>query len=144
MITNNFLSLKRGEIYGTAAQEIYDDCCKKFRWDRSKRGQFGRQQLLYAENSDYIGKQSVWFLAHSNWTGTNNGCWINRIWNDTIEEEYMDGYRPSTIDKTDRIVFAKTKNGKYMFLGVYKIESQTHNKRVYILISSQYPMLISN
>ncbi len=35
----------------TNALDIYDDCCLKFNWDPTKRGFFGRQQLLYAESA---------------------------------------------------------------------------------------------
>lgn len=36
---------------GSTAQSIYDMCCCKFKWDRSKRSFFGKQQVLYAEGA---------------------------------------------------------------------------------------------
>ena len=58
--------------YGGRAQAIYDECCKVFGWDSSKRYLFGLQQILYAEKVTPEG-YSPWFLPHNNWTETKEG-----------------------------------------------------------------------
>jgi len=64
--------------YGTRAQDIYDDCCKKFGWDYSKRSLFAPQKPLYAAGATPEGYSPL-FLAHSNWTESKGSNWTNTI-----------------------------------------------------------------
>lgn len=105
--------------YGGSAQPIYDECCRKFGWDNSKRYLFGRQQYLYAEGATPEG-YSPWFLAHSNWTQTKGGEWSNKILRDTIEEVWLKPNDGMYYDKTIRVMFAKTKSHGYVFIGLYR------------------------
>lgn len=105
--------------YGTRAQEIYDDCCKKFGWDYSKRYLFGMLQILYAEEATPE-KYSPWFLPHNNWTETKGGNWFNKIQGDIIEEMWTKIDNRFYNDNTLRVTFVKNKSKEYIFLGIYK------------------------
>lgn len=152
-----FRNIHKG--YGRAAQPIYDECCRVFNWDSSKRHLFGRQQLLYSVNATPEG-YSVWFLVHSNWTATKGGKWYNKIEGDTIEEMWL-SEKGGLQDTSIRVTFAKMKTREYSFIGIYaplKLEEKiitsdivTSNQGVvakagesvwiktYRLISDQYP-----
>ncbi len=71
LFIDKVVKLQNMKVYGTKAQDIYDACCRKFKWDSSKRGSFGPQKTLYTMNATPE-NYSVWFLAHSNWTDTGN------------------------------------------------------------------------
>ncbi len=107
--------------YGTRAQPIYDECCKKFGWDSSKRGLFAPQKPLYALKATPEGYSPL-FLAHSNWTESKGGNWTNTITPTTIEEKWDTLDYVFYQDQCTRVVFAKTKhcNYNYVFLGLYK------------------------
>ena len=148
------------KTYGTRAQAIYDDFCKKFGWDCTKSYLFGRQQILYAEKASPEG-YSPWFLPHSNWTETKGGNWFNTIRGDVIEEMWVEEQPRMHYDKTTRITFVKKKSGEYVFYGLYnpiKVEEKKISEdiidrngvvlkkagekvwfKTYKLISSQYP-----
>lgn len=134
--------LQSNNTYGTVAQKIYDSCCAAFGWDKNKRGLFGRQQELYAEDATPE-KYSVWFLAHSNWTDTRNGQWSNKIYHKIkhINERWDDITKPRfESDAEIRVVFAKNRDRKYVFLGIYKclsIDTATKTK-IYELIADEY------
>lgn len=104
--------------YGTRAQAIYDECCKVFKWDISKRYLFGLQQILYAEKATPEG-YSPWFLPHNNWTETKGGNWFNKIYGDLIEEIWLEQKEGLYHDGTTRVTFTKRKSGEYVFLGLY-------------------------
>lgn len=127
-------------VYGTKALDIYDECCKSFGWKKYERGNFGFQQKLYAKDAAGEGL-SVWFIAHSDWTGTNGNDYINTLglFCDPIIEEYLNNESPSRNDKTNRIIFAKKKNGTYYFVGVFKVSEQNDRIREYKQISRTYP-----
>lgn len=135
--------------YGTRAQEIYEDCCKKFGWDYSQRGFFAPKKPLYAYNATPEG-YSVIFLAHSNWTETKAKNKINIIKEKTLEERWnvIDDNAFYT-DKYIRVAFAKSKQRGYVFLGVYryketKTESfpgeKTQHVKIYERISDVYSL----
>lgn len=107
--------------YGTRAQDIYDDCCKKFGWDYTKRGLFAPQKPLYAAGATREGYSPL-FLAHSNWTESKGSNWTNTITANTIEEKWDEIDYDFYHDKHTRVVFAKSKNcsWNYVFIGVYK------------------------
>lgn len=136
--------LKSMNVYGTKAQDIYDECCKQLGFKSYYRGLFGMLQELYALNATKEG-YSVWFLAHSNWTATSNGKWSNEI-HDGIK--YIDEFWDDTTigrfkeDAEIRVTFAKKKNNKYVFLGIYKCLFIDDVKRVkrYEIISDKYPL----
>lgn len=137
--------LEYGKYYGTTAKEIYSQCCDVFNWEKKEIGKFGQQQELYAMDATPE-KFSVWFLAHSNWTATKNGKWHNSI--DTskgIIEEYWDDKSIARFDKDKepRVVFAKDKTNKYLFLGVYENESidEKNSVKAYRKISNVYPII---
>ena len=105
--------------YGTRAQAIYDECCKRFGWDYSKRYLFGMLQILYAKEATPE-KFSPWFLAHNNLTDTKGGNWFNKIQGNTIEEMWLERDDRFYSDKTLRVTFVKNKSKEYVFLGIYK------------------------
>jgi len=107
--------------YGTRAQDIYDDCCKKFGWDYSKRSLFAPQKPLYAAGATPEGYSPL-FLAHSNWTESKGSNWTNTITANTIEEKWDEIGYDFYHDNHTRVVFAKSKNcsWNYVFIGVYK------------------------
>lgn len=129
--------------YGTRAIDIYDECCNSLGFHSFERGKFGRQQELFAMNATKEG-YCVWFLAHSNWTATKNGKWENEIFDSIkhIDEKWDDPMiKRFGEDAEIRVVFAKQKNGMYVFLGVYKCLFIDDDKRVkrYEIISDKYP-----
>ena len=107
--------------YGTRAQDIYDDCCKKFGWDSTKRGLFAPQKPLYAAAATREGYSPL-FLAHSIWTESKGGIFTNTITENTIEEKWNEIGYDFYHDNHTRVVFAKSKNcsWNYVFIGVYK------------------------
>lgn len=116
---NNKLVRNLHKGYGTRAQDIYDDCCKKFGWDYSKRYLFGMLQILYAKEATPE-RFSPWFLPHNNLTDTKGGNWFNKIQGDIIEEMWLERDDRFYSDKTHRVTFVKNKSKEYIFLGVYK------------------------
>lgn len=115
----NKLTRNLNKGYGTRAQDIYDECCKKFGWDYSKRYLFGMLQILYAEEATPE-KYSPWFLPHNNWTETKGGNWFNKIQGDIIEEMWTKIDNRFYNDNTLRVTFVKNKSKEYIFLGIYK------------------------
>ena len=135
----DFMKELRYGKYGTRALDIYDSCCESFGWEKSKRNNFFPQRPLYAKEAAGD-NASVWFIANSNWIKFNPK--FKNILNsslDSITEEYMQGEKPREIDKTNRIVFAKKKDGNYYFLGVYEVLEQNDKIRIYKRISNIYP-----
>lgn len=127
---------------GAKAKTIYEMCCKRYGFKQEYSGKFGLRQGLYAADATPEG-YSVWFLAHSNWTGTENGKWKNTIkpleriiteqWNHLDSRFYY--------DNGIRIVFAKNKNMRYVFLGIYKVKGSNISTRTkeYELMCTKYP-----
>lgn len=108
--------LIRGKAYGTAAKDIYLSACDAFSWNRSNAGHFGWQTPNYSDIATPEG-YSVWFLAHSNWTGTDTHGVINKISESYMEQWWMDKDYPKA-GKRPRVIFAK-KDGVYLFLGIF-------------------------
>ncbi|MGN0743989.1 MAG: hypothetical protein ACI4MZ_01760 [Christensenellales bacterium] len=106
--------------YGTNAKEIYMQGCRVFGWYENKKYQFDALHYLYSDNATREGF-GVWFLAHSNWTNTNNDRWLNKISIEKKEIEESWAYIDSSYrsDTARRLVFAKNDNG-YAFIGVYE------------------------
>ena len=105
--------------YGGKAQVIYDECCRRFGWDNSKRYLFEMMQILYAKEATPE-KYSPWFLPHNNLTETKGGNWFNKIQGDTIVDMWLERDDRFYTDKTCRVTFVKNKSGQYVFLGIYE------------------------
>ena len=136
--------LKRdvSEGYGSNAKEIYTRGCELYGWDESKANCFGYQTAMFAPNATPEG-YSVWFLTHSNLSGTYGGTWNNKIEGSTIEETwtndlYSDYFRNDNL----RITFAKkrcaNKDEEYVFIGLYEYVSTKDNVKIYRKISDVY------
>lgn len=126
---------------GTNAQKIFDECAEKFGWLKTERVNFGMMQKMFSDKA--AGENySVWFIAHSDWSGTNDDLYKNilGVTASTIKEEYLKDSVPETTDQSTRIVFAKRKNEEYYFLGLYKLLEQNSTTRIYKRISDQYPI----
>ncbi len=109
--------------YGECAKVIYENLCTKYRWNAIYSKDFTYGKLFFAPYATRKGL-SVWFLAHNNWTKTNNGMWQNEIFlekGELVESYPVDKSYYS--DQTDRVVFTKNSDGCYVFLGVYKFHS---------------------
>ena len=148
----NILNRNLNKSYGTRAQDIYDDCCKKFGWDYTKRGLFAPQKPLYAASATPEGYSPL-FLAHSNWIDTEPRKKENVIQEQTLEERWREKYDPAFYTDTyTRVVFAKRKEcaWNYVFLGVYQYkETKTvllpdetkQYVKIYEKISDTYPLI---
>lgn len=111
--------LQSGKTYGKVALDIYLKCCNKLDFKVSKSSFFAKQQILFASNATEFG-YAVWMLPNSSYTGKTSGVWANVIDGDRIYEFWKED---ATGDSSDRITFAKQKDGEYVFLGVYTLES---------------------
>lgn len=130
--------------YGAAAQKIYLACCDTFGWKSNLNNNFGRQQKLFAERATPEG-YDVWFISNNNFTSTNTDNFTNKI-SDDLKNIYelwtnnainMDG-------GSHRVVFAKTSNAKYVFLGVYVVKKilrvdNGSRLKIYERVSETYP-----
>ena len=145
--------LKLGFTAGTRAIDNYDTCCDKFGFKKALRGNFAQQKMLYAKNATDEG-YSVWMLAHSSLNESFNrkGRWYNIfVGSDVIRELW---FNPSDIswsqaDYSYRVCFAKTRDGNYVFKGIYKPQKidwekipdgKTELVRTFVRISSTYPV----
>ena len=145
--------LKPGFTAGTRAIDNYDTCCDMFGFKKALRGNFAQQKMLYAKNATDEG-YSVWMLAHSSLNESFNrkGRWYNIfVGSDVIREIW---FNPSDIswsqeDYSYRVCFAKTRDGNYVFKGIYKPQKidwekipdgKTELVRTFVRISSTYPV----
>ena len=62
--------LIKGQVYGTAAKDIFVAGCDAFAWNQYESKCFGWQTPNYSEMATKEG-YSVWFLAYSNWTDSD-------------------------------------------------------------------------
>lgn len=134
--------LIEGKAYGTTARNVYDLCCRCFEFDKRKAGLFSSQKKLYASDATKEG-YAVWMIANSNWTMTKGGKWRNVISGDleTINEFWdKNTVNEFELDEMDRVIFAKSKDNVYVFLGVYKCAEIKHqdNVKIYKRISKTY------
>lgn len=134
--------------YGGNSLDVYSACCKTFSWNNDLSYNFGKLwSSLFADNATPEG-YAVWFLAHSNYSSNLiNQPWINKISDnqDTIFELCNEGNKLFDL-ASNRVVFAKTSNGKYVFLGIYKFINKIQLKNgsklhVFKRISNIYPVL---
>lgn len=137
--------LTSGRKYGTASKKIYEACIPAFGFAQEGVKGFGWNKPLYARAATREG-YSVWMLAHSNWTDTENENWRNTI---------SEGYRLITeewgenelglgneIPDEIRVTFAKDGTDAYVFLGVFRCTLIDLEKRIkkYELIHDKYPI----
>jgi len=144
--------LKIGFSAGTKAIDNYDRCCTLFGFKRQLRGNFAAQKMLYAKYATNEG-YSVWMLAHSNLNESFNKSrrWYNIfVRPDMIKEIW---FNPSDIsasqeDYSYRICFAKSRNGAYVFQGIYvpqkialeEVMGKMELVRTFKRISTVYPI----
>lgn len=140
----DFNELIRGYTYGNVARDIYKKCSFVFFWEYSYIQEFKRGKLFYANGA--AREYSVWMIPHNNMTRTHSKEWINYIYKETIEEEYLD---ETMYDESDdpRITFVKNHEWEYIFAGIYKHNPEKdyrnrfgHNVAVYDLISDHYAL----
>ncbi len=112
--------LEKYHVYGSSAKQIYLEQAKTFGWDESQAGKFGPQQRLYAQAVTPEG-YSVWFLCNNNWNALKTSMWTNVISADGNSlDEYWDKPLAGIYQAPEkRVIFAKKKNGNYVFLGVF-------------------------
>lgn len=150
-----------GFTFGGSAQKAYERFCGEFGWDKRKSKFFMPMNLLYATNVTAEG-YSVWFMTHSNLEGGKASIWNNRImkkhskeYYDAIEEKWEESWEKPSIgqglytDQTTRVVFAKLRDGQYIFLGIFIPEEIVKKRdeetgkvywlKNYRLVSEQYP-----
>lgn len=141
----DFSSLEFGKIYGNKALYIYDMCCAVLNFHPSKRENFQRRRILFAQNATPDG-YAVWMLPHNNYTGDASSCWANIIEGDVIYEAW-NIHETGVINDT-RVTFAKQGNGEYVFMGVYKFESVKEISKViegvYIKKIKTYKRILGN
>ena len=110
-------NLYRGHYYGTSATSIFSACCEAFAWDERELKHFGWNTPNYSDIATKEG-YSVWFLAHSNWTATDNSK-VRNVISETYIEQLWDVPNHPAATTRKRLVFAK-KDNLYMFLGIYE------------------------
>lgn len=110
-------NLIRGNYYGTSATSIFSACCEAFSWDESEFKHFGWNTPNYSDIATKEG-YSVWFLAHSNWTATDNSK-VRNVISETYIEQLWDVVNHPKATTRKKLVFAK-KDNLYMFLGIYE------------------------
>lgn len=142
-----------GLPHGTRAIDAYDACCKDFGWKASKRWEFDKQQLLYAENATPEG-YSVWMIVHANLCEKYDESitWYNIVKGDKIEEIWNGSHNELLfLDVSRRVTFVRERSdGKlvYKFLGVYELVGaemrEVYGKqravKIYQRVSRTYPI----
>lgn len=137
--------LTAGRKYGTASDKIYEACIPAFGFAQEGVKGFGWNKPLYAKAATREG-YSVWMLAHSNWTDTENENWRNTISEGyrLITEEWDENKLglENEIPGEIRVTFAKDGTGAYVFLGVFRCTLIDLEKRIkkYELIHDKYPI----
>lgn len=130
--------------YGTNSREIYKRCVELFDWDIGDARFFGHERPCFSERSTPE-SYDVWMLAHSNWTDSQGGAWENIICTDEIVQKSENRGLPTN---KKRVVFAKTQQGWYVFLGLYvynetiitKEKGKTFYIERYKKVFSDYPL----
>ena len=138
------VQLTKGQVCGTVARDIYEQGCKKFGWSYSEIGKFTMLKKLYSEIATPEG-YSVWFLPHSNKTGTDNKSVENKIFTNKVEQWWFEKNHYSA-PKRNRLMFYKEDN-MYYFGGVYLFDEERieeiNGKIYYVekfdIVSEKYP-----
>lgn len=138
-------NLIKGQVYGTAAKDIFEAGCDAFAWNQYESKCFGWQTPNYSEIATKEG-YSVWFLAHSNWTDSDTAGVKNKIYSTYMEQWWMESDHPIATTRK-RVIFAK-KDNHYIFLGVFKFigkeRTEIQDGKIYYierfdLVSENYP-----
>lgn len=138
-------NLIKGQVYGTAAKDIFEAGCNAFAWNQYESKCFGWQTPNYSEIATKEG-YSVWFLAHSNWTDTDTTGVKNKISETYMEQWWMESDHPTATNRK-RLIFAK-KDNHYIFLGLFKFigkeRMEIQDEKVYYierfdLVAEKYP-----
>lgn len=143
-ISNIENGLEIKHAYGTSARDIYVGGIQSFGWDASKLGSFCPQKLLFSKDCSKEG-YSVWFLTYSNLNNYPNPKtnWLDYINGDfDIVKEYWKKLDSRFYDDKDiRITFARQKDGKYIYIGIFQVkETDLENKcKTYYRIEGNYP-----
>ena len=153
VIETDFGIIRSGRNYGTGTPAIYEKFCKTLGWDFDQLDQFGRNKPLFAYKADANRKCSIWFLFHSNITGTKptskrtsstaNGephRNIIKLDYSSMTENVRDDEDKQGFDGVPRIVFAKNKYDGYEFIGVFQMVKYENYTRYYERISDTYPI----
>ena len=115
-------TIERYQDFGTNSKEAYELLAMRYSWYKDAAENFGQEgALLYAGNVTPEG-YSVWFIGHSNLTGTESRKWKNIVsldWN-TIDMIWKVAPPDEDYDLAYRVVFVKENDGHYRFLGVCK------------------------
>lgn len=123
-------------------QEMYMTCVAgALTLTSVKRDRFCQKKLFASDATKE--EYAVWIIANSNWTRTKGGKWQNVISGDfeTINEYWdKNALDEFELDEIDRVVFAKSKDNVYIFLGEYKCAEIKHqdNVKIYKRISKTY------
>lgn len=120
--------LKIYHPYGTCALDIYRNGCKALTWREGLDKHFDQHTVLYARNVT-PGKYSLWFLVHHSWIKKKEESserWWNTIGRDIVHEDWIENRLTDEdrqnlkYDDSTRLTFAKGKNGKYFYIGLFK------------------------
>lgn len=150
-VETDFSSLRFGKNYGTNSQAIYEKFCDTLGWDKSQINKFGLSRPLYAVKADMNREYGVWFISHSNLTGTtansrrtgktaNESPYRNMIHTDysLMTENNSKSEAESDTTGEIRITFAKHMYGGYEFIGIYKLIKYEAYVKHYKRISDTY------
>ncbi len=116
-----------GKCYGTRGQSIFDDCCDVFGWDKSERGNFGQQKLMYSPKAaNGIG---IGFLPNHHFNSPDDGSrsWYNVISPNAIYEFWNIERTELFRDNEKRVLFVRTPKG-YVYLGIFEISRSIYNQ----------------
>ena len=132
--------------YGKSAYDIYCELCEKYDFKDVLNTIFLPQRPLFAEYATTPENYDVWFMAHSNWNGSNTTLWDNEIKGngEYIVEQFIGSsfeYQRFGNPKNNRVTFVKMSDGQYAFLGIYQLikNDSLRKVRVYERISEVYP-----
>ena len=138
--TGNYASYKSemkdglivGHAYDRKAKEVYFEGIKYFGWDYSKAGSFFPQKLLFDKNCTKEG-YSLWFMPYSNLNNYRNKManWIDFISSDftVVKEIWKEVDNRVYDDKDIRVTFAKQKDGRYLYLGIFQASEYDEETR---------------
>ena len=127
-VDTDFSYLRRGHLYGTDPQKIYQELCKAYAWDTKKHiGIAWDNQMYMRFNVDE--RVDLWFV--------NNPVFDHRKIDESLEEHHFvdcvtDGglhiceifenkHGSNYFSRNKIITFVKTSNG-YVFVGIYSVQ----------------------
>lgn len=124
----DFSYLRRGHLYGTDPQKIYEDLCKAYTWDTKKHIGIKWDKPMYMRFS-VDERVDLWFV--------NNPVFDHSKIDKSLEEHHFVDYitygglriceifenkqGSNYFSRNNIITFVKTKNG-YVFIGTYRVQ----------------------